>query len=105
MHAVGDLIDYKHSDDVTPDFGIDGYTYLLQYWFNELNKSQVLDNFFFKSSEDRESFKQANVECGVEYFLATQSYDERLHDLCMMIQSDWFCNNQNVWNLAGFFAR
>ncbi|KAL7684454.1 hypothetical protein Plhal304r1_c035g0108151 [Plasmopara halstedii] len=23
----------------------------------------------------------------------------------MMIRGDWFCNNQNVWNLAGFFAR
>ncbi|GMF12650.1 unnamed protein product [Phytophthora lilii] len=105
MHAVGDSIDYKHSDDVTPDFGNDGYTYLLQYQFNELDESEMLDNFFFKSSEDRESFEQANVECGVEYFLATISYDERLYQLCMMIRSDWFCNNQNVWNLAGFFAR
>ncbi|GMF33160.1 unnamed protein product [Phytophthora lilii] len=105
MHAVGDYIDYKHSDDVTPDFGNDGYTYLLQYQFNELDESEMLDNFFFESSEDSESVEQANVECAVEYFLATKSYDERLYNLCMMIRSDWFCNNQNVWNLAGFFAR
>ncbi|KAF4028954.1 hypothetical protein GN244_ATG19331 [Phytophthora infestans] len=105
MHVVGDSINYKHSDDGTPDFGNDGYTYLLQYQFNELDESQMLDNFFFKSNEDRESFEQANVECGVEYFLATQSYDERLYQLCMMIRGDWFSNNQNVWNLAGFFAR
>ncbi|KAF4028966.1 hypothetical protein GN244_ATG19343 [Phytophthora infestans] len=104
MHAVGDSINYKHSDDGTPDFGNDGYTYLLQYQFNELDESQMLDNFFFKSNEDRESFEQANVECGVEYFLATQSYDERLYQLCMMIRGDLFSNNQNVWNLAGFFA-
>ncbi|ETM98753.1 hypothetical protein PPTG_19314 [Phytophthora nicotianae INRA-310] len=105
MHAVGDSIDYKHSDNVTPDIGNDGYTYLLQYQFNELDESEMLDNFFFKSSEDRESFEQANVECGVEYFLATKSYDEQLYQLCMMIRGDWLCNNQNVWNLAGFFAR
>ncbi|ETN10594.1 hypothetical protein PPTG_10702 [Phytophthora nicotianae INRA-310] len=105
MHTVGDSIDYKHSNDVTPDFGSDGHTYLLRYQFNELDESEMLDNFFFKSTEDRNLFEQANVECGVEYFLATKSYDERLHELCMMIQSDWFCNNHNVWNLAGFFAR
>ncbi|EEY61970.1 uncharacterized protein PITG_13949 [Phytophthora infestans T30-4] len=104
MHAVGDSINYKHSDDGTPDFGNDGYTYLLQYQFNELDESQMLDNFFFKSNEDRESFEQANVECGVEYFLAAQSYDEHLYQLCMMIRGDLFSNNQNVWNLAGFFA-
>ncbi|KAK1929600.1 hypothetical protein P3T76_014998 [Phytophthora citrophthora] len=84
MHVVGDTIDYKHSDDVTPDFGRDGYTYLLQYQFEENDGSQFLDNIFFKSSEDRESFEQANIECGVEYFLATKSYDERLYQLCMM---------------------
>ncbi|ETP46311.1 hypothetical protein F442_07437 [Phytophthora nicotianae P10297] len=49
MHAVGNSIDYKNSDDVTPDFGNDGYTYLLQYQFNELDESQMFDNFFFKS--------------------------------------------------------
>ncbi|KAF1785667.1 hypothetical protein GQ600_12199 [Phytophthora cactorum] len=85
MHVVGDSIDYKHSDDVTPDFRKDGYTYLLQYQFDELDESQILDNFFFKSSEDRESFEQANIEWGVKYFLATKSYDERLYHLCMVI--------------------
>ncbi|KAG6942122.1 hypothetical protein JG687_00019247, partial [Phytophthora cactorum] len=78
MHVVGDSIDYKHSDDVTSDFGKDGYTYLLQYQFEERDESHILDNFFFKSSEDRDSFEQANIECGVKYFLATKSYDERL---------------------------
>ena len=48
MHVVGDSVDYKHSDDVTPDFGKDGYTYLLQYQLNELHESKLLDNFFFK---------------------------------------------------------
>ncbi|KAL8003232.1 hypothetical protein Plhal703r1_c13g0066581 [Plasmopara halstedii] len=85
LHAVCDSFDFKLSDNVTPDFGNDGYTYLLQYQFNELDEAEMLAHFFFKSSEDCESFKQANVECGVEYFLANRSYDDRLHELCMMI--------------------
>ncbi|ETM55576.1 hypothetical protein L914_01225 [Phytophthora nicotianae] len=93
MHAFGDSIDYKNSDDVTPDFGNDGYTYLLQYQFNKLDESVMLDNFFFKSSEDRKLFEQANVECGVEYCIATEFYDERLHNLRMTIRSGWFCRN------------
>uniref|UniRef100_K3X353 Uncharacterized protein n=1 Tax=Globisporangium ultimum (strain ATCC 200006 / CBS 805.95 / DAOM BR144) TaxID=431595 RepID=K3X353_GLOUD len=105
MHVIGDTIDYKHIDDVTADFGTDGYTYLLQYQFNELDESQILGNFFFKSSEDRESFELANIDCGVEYCIETKSYDERLYRLCMMIRSDWYHNTQNLWNLAGFFAR
>ncbi|KAL7688405.1 hypothetical protein Plhal304r1_c019g0068031 [Plasmopara halstedii] len=42
MHAIGDSIECKHSDDVTPGVENDESTYLLQYQFNKQDESEML---------------------------------------------------------------
>ncbi|OQR85493.1 hypothetical protein THRCLA_23025 [Thraustotheca clavata] len=107
-HFVGNDIDYKHTIDVISQEPLsDGYSFLYQinvYESKDKDEPYYMENFYFKSSEDRDASIKRQVII-LSMLWKPKTMMKRLFKLCTVISRSWFENSQNLWSLAGFLFR
>ncbi|GMF22541.1 unnamed protein product [Phytophthora lilii] len=100
-------IDHQSIKNADPQVLFDqGYISPIQLENRKDGKVTSRKRIYFKSVEDKETFLGLYKKLTfVEYCVSSGLYDQRLYKLCCMMKRDWYCNNNNTWNLAGMFYR
>ncbi|EEY62147.1 uncharacterized protein PITG_14041 [Phytophthora infestans T30-4] len=95
-------LDIKGSEMIDSNAYFGGYRYC--FYIQKGNKT--LRHFYCKSEQMMINIPIMIDELNVaQYCVSKKNYDQRLYKLCCMVKRDWFCNNNNTWNLAGMLYK